>query len=128
MSAFPRIRSHSQMGSLNTVHFTSEKLKSRTPSKQDFTTNVSNSESKSCLLLKQQNTNINIKKNQKESVGRIKEKVITYDNRLQKKCNSQKFNEVTGLQLQQNNLNYDTEKKTIKFEYKQKATEESGHG
>ncbi|XP_071555640.1 uncharacterized protein [Temnothorax nylanderi] len=131
LSAFPRIRSHSQVGSLNMVHFTSKELKSGTPSKvleQDFISNVSNSDSNSCLLLKQQNTNINTEKNQKKSAGRTRQKVNTHDNGLQKKCNSQEFNKVTELQLQQNNLDHDTEKKATTFECKEKNMQESGHG
>lgn len=129
LSAFPRIKLHPQVSSLNMVYFTSKELKSGTPSKileQDFISNVSNSDS--CLLLKQQNTDINVEKNQKE-FRRIKQKTIIYDTgSIQKKCNSQEFNKVTEPQLQQNNLDYSTEKKAIILECKKKNMEESGQG
>lgn len=130
LSVFPRIRSHPQMGSLNLVQFTSKDQKSGTPQKvlgQDFTTSASSSDSNSCLLLKQ-NIDINVEKKQRETVGRTKQKAITYVNRLQKQCRSQEFNKVTELQLQQNNLDYDTEKKAFTLEHKEKNTEESRHG
>jgi len=113
LSAFPRIRSHPQAGFLNLVCFTSKDLKSGTPPKvlgQDLISNVSNSDSNSCLLLKQQNTDINIERNQKKSVEKTKQKAIIYDN-------------VTELQLQQNNLNI--EKEAATFEYKEKNIKES---
>lgn len=129
MSAFPRIRSHPQVSSLNMIHFTSKELKSGTPPKvleQDFISNVLNSDSTNRLLLKQ-NTDINVEKNQKELIGRTKQKAIIYDNGLQKKCNSQEFNKVTELQLQQTNSDYNAKKKEIIFKCKEKNTE-SGHG
>lgn len=130
LSAFPRIKSHPQVDSLNLV-FTSKNQKSGTPQKvsgQDFTTSVSNSDSNSCLLLKQQNTNLNVEKNQRKTVGMTKQKAITYVNGLQKQCRSQEFNKVTELQSQQNNLDYDMEKKASTFECKEKNTEESRYG
>lgn len=129
MSAFSRIRSHPQMGSSNTVYFTLKEPKSGTPLKvleQNFMSNVSNNDS-SCLLLKQ-NTDINMEKNQKKSAGRIKQNAIICDNGLQKKCNSQEFNEVTELQLRQNNIDYDIEKKATTFECQEKNIRESRHG
>ncbi|XP_011697605.1 PREDICTED: uncharacterized protein LOC105455749 isoform X2 [Wasmannia auropunctata] len=133
LSAFPRIRSHPQVGSLNLVRFTPKDLKSGTPPKvlrQTCTSNVTNSDSNSCLLLKQQNTVINVEKNQKESIKRTKQKV--YDNGLQKKYTSQEFNKRTRkneLQIQQNNLHYDMEKKEgCTFVCKEKNTEKSRHG
>jgi len=127
-STFPRIISHPQ-GFLNLVCFTSNDPKSETSSKvlEDFTSNISNSDTNSCLLLNKQNTNINIEKNQKESIERRKQKAITYVNELQKKHNSQEFNKIIKLQLQQNNLNYDMEKKGTTFECKDN-TEKSRHG
>jgi len=127
LSAFPRIRPHPQASFLNLVCFTSKDLKSGTPSKvlgQDLTSNVSNSDSNSCLLLKQQNTDINVERNQKESVEKTKRKAIIYDNELKKKS-FQEFNKITELQLQQNNLNM--EKEVATFEYKEKSIEESRH-
>ncbi|KYN08781.1 hypothetical protein ALC62_00237 [Cyphomyrmex costatus] len=116
-SAFPCIRSHPQ-GFLNLVCFTSKDSKSGTPSKVlgDFTSNVSNSDTNSCLFLNKQNTNINIEKNQKESIERTKQKPITYVNELQKKHNSREFNKIMKLQLQQNN--YDMKKKPTTLECK----------
>ncbi|KYQ52219.1 hypothetical protein ALC60_08834 [Trachymyrmex zeteki] len=123
-STFPRIISHPQ-SFLNLVCFTSKDPKSGTPPKvlEDFT---SNSDTNRCLLLNKQNTNINIEKNQKESVERTKQKA-TYVNELQKKHNSQEFNKIIKLQLQQNNLDYDMEKKAATFECKNN-TEKSRHG
>ncbi|XP_018356060.1 PREDICTED: uncharacterized protein LOC108756618 [Trachymyrmex septentrionalis] len=127
-SIFPRIISHPQ-SFLNLVCYTSNDPKSGTPPKvlEDFTSNVSNSDTNSCLLLNKQNTNINIEKNQKESIERRKQKAITYVNELQKKHNSQEFNKIIKLQLQQNNLDYDMEKKATTFECKDN-TEKSRHG
>lgn len=131
LSAFPRIRPHPQVDFLNVVSFTSKDLKSGTQSSvlgQDFTSNVSNSDSNSCLLLKQQNIDINIEKNQKESVERPKRKANIYDKGLQKKYrDSQEFNKIIELQLQQNNLD-DMEKKVATFECKEKNIKESRHG
>lgn len=128
LSAFPCVRSHPQMGSLNLVCSTSKDLKSGTTPTvlgQDFTPNVSNSNSNGCLLLKRQNTD-NVEKSQKESVEKTKQKA--HDNGLQKKYSSREFNKITELQLQQNNLEYDMEKKVAAFNCKEKNTEESRHG
>lgn len=111
------------------VHFTSKELKSGTPPKvleQHFISNVLNSDSNNRLLLKQ-NVDINVEKKQKELIGRTKQKAIIYDNELQKKRNSQEFNKVTELQLQQTNSDYNIEKKEIIFECKEKNTEKSGN-
>ncbi|XP_011872469.1 PREDICTED: uncharacterized protein LOC105564597 [Vollenhovia emeryi] len=131
LSGFPRIKSHPQINSLNMVYFTPKELKSGTPPKvleQDFTSNVSSSDSNNCLLLKQQNIDINVEKNKKKSTRRTKQQAITYDNGLQTKHNSQEFNKVTELQLRQNNLDYDTKKEETAFECKEKNTEELHYG
>lgn len=128
LSAFPRIRPHPQ-GSLNSIYFPSKNSKSGTPQKvleENFTFNVSNSNN--CLPLKRHNTDINVEKNQKELIEKTRQKAITYDNKLQKKYISQEFNKITERELQQNNLNYDTNKKAATFEYKEKNTEESRYG
>ncbi|XP_036141117.1 uncharacterized protein LOC105833696 [Monomorium pharaonis] len=129
LSIFPRIRTYPQVESLNKMYFPSKNLKPGTPQKvlrQDLSCNVSNSDNNSCLLLKRQNTD-NTQKNPREFVE-TKQKVITYDNKLQKKFSSQEFNKITELQLQQNNLNYKMKKKVATLEYKEKNVKNSKHG
>ncbi|GAB1865543.1 hypothetical protein CAJAP_06622 [Camponotus japonicus] len=131
MSAFPRIISHPQSSSLNFVCFTSKGQKSGMPlkvSKQDFTSNVLNSDSNSCLFLSHQNTNINLRKDQKESDEKTKQKAFTFVSGLQTKYNSQELNKATKPQSQQNNLDNVMEKKLITLEYKENNPKESMHG
>lgn len=97
-------------------------------SKQDFTSNVLNSDSNSCLFLSHQNTNINLRKNQKESDEKTKQKAFTFVSGLQTKYNSQELNKATKPQSQQNNLDNVMEKKLITLEYKENNPKESMHG
>ncbi|XP_072755428.1 uncharacterized protein [Anoplolepis gracilipes] len=130
LSAFPRTRSHPQSSCLNLICFTSKDQKPGIPrkvSKQNFTSSVSNDNSNSCLFLNQQNTNINLKKNQKESDEKTKQKAFTFVSGLQTKCNIQKLSKATKPQLQQNNLDI-MEKKVITLECKENNPEESMHG
>ncbi|EFN71187.1 hypothetical protein EAG_12784 [Camponotus floridanus] len=97
-------------------------------SKQDFTSNVLNSDNNSCLFLSHQNTNINLRKNQKESDEKTKQKAFTFVRGLQTKYNSQELNKATKPQSQQNNLDNIMEKKLIALEYKENNSKESMHG
>ncbi|KAL0107269.1 hypothetical protein PUN28_015658 [Cardiocondyla obscurior] len=120
LSGFPRIKSYPQMGSSNVVDFTSKERKSETPSKiLNYFASVSSNDN---MCMKQQDIDINVKENQKKSTKRTKQKVISYDNRSQKKCNFQEFNKVAELQSQRSNLNYDAEKKVAECECKEKNT------
>lgn len=130
MSAFPRIISHPQSSSLNFVYFTSKGQKSGMPlkvAKQDFTSNVLNGNSNSCLFLSHQNTDINLRKDQRESDEKMKQKAFTLVSGLQNKYNSQELNKATKSQSQQNNHNT-MQKKLITLEYKENNPKESMHG
>ncbi|XP_029669537.1 uncharacterized protein LOC115239252 [Formica exsecta] len=72
-----------------------------------------------------QNTDINLRKNQRELDKKTKQKAFSG---LQSKCNTQEINKVTESQLQQNNLDYIMEKKVITLECKENNSEESMHG
>lgn len=128
LSTFPRTRSHPQSSSLNLVCFTSKDQKPGMPrkvSEQNFTSSISNNNSNCCLFLNQQNTDINLRKNQRELDKKTKQKAFSG---LQSKCNTQEINKVTESQLQQNNLDYIMEKKVITLECKENNSEESMHG
>lgn len=70
---------------------------------------------------------INLRKDQKESDEKTKQKAFTFVNGLQTKYNFQEFNKATKPQLQQNNLDNTTEEKLITFEYKENNPKESMH-
>lgn len=97
----------------------------RKVSEQNFTSSISNSNSNSCLFLNQQNAENNLKKNQRGSDKKAEQKAFSG---LQTKCNTQEINKVTESQLQQNNLDYITEKKVVTLECRENDSEESMHG
>ncbi|KAL6435469.1 hypothetical protein ACFW04_005444 [Cataglyphis niger] len=105
LSTFPCTRSHPQSNSLNLLCFMSKDQKPGMPRKQ--------------------NAEVNLKKNQRGLVKKTEQKAFSG---LQTKCNTQEINKVTESQLQQNNLDYITEKKMITLECRENDSEESMHG
>jgi len=130
LPAFPRTRSYPQMGSSNSIHFTSKDRKSGTPHKileKDFTSRISNSDNS--LLLKYQNTNVNLGRNDRVLDKESKQEAFTDVNKLQNtKYNSQKSNEMTELQAQRDNSDHITKKKVATIGCEEHDAEESIYG
>lgn len=124
LSAFPRTISYPQMNS--SIYFTSKDRKPTTA--RNFSENFASDYSKSCLLLQQQNANVNLGKNNRVLDERTRQKTLSCIAGSQTKRDSREFDKATESSLFRDDSDCVTEKKAVMVGCKQDDTEESTYG